>query len=90
MGVRLIPFAPYRGDGRSDVPGPEIPDDARDSDTLLRYADMAMYQAKRERSGIAMFRGDSERENRARLMLMAELRRAIADNQLRLWLVNAP
>jgi EAL domain-containing protein (putative c-di-GMP-specific phosphodiesterase class I) len=44
-----------------------------------------MYQAKRGRAGIAVFHGASELENRERLSLMAELRHAIAENQLRLY-----
>lgn len=62
-----------------------FPGHGADPDLLIMRSDAAMYQAKRERSGIAMFRGDSEQENRARLSLMAELRRAISEDQLRLY-----
>ncbi|HEY6797515.1 MAG TPA: EAL domain-containing protein, partial [Kineosporiaceae bacterium] len=50
---------------------------------LLREADIAMYRAKDERSVVAQF--DPERDggqNRSRLELSAQLRRAIAEDQL--------
>ena len=52
---------------------------------LLREADIAMYRAKDEGSGIVQF--DPERDTghgRSRLALSAELRRAISEGQLRL------
>lgn len=61
------------------------PGHGAEPDSLIMRSDAAMYQAKRERTGIAVFRGDSEQDNRARLSLIADLRRAITDNQLRLY-----
>ncbi|WP_231874401.1 bifunctional diguanylate cyclase/phosphodiesterase [Azoarcus sp. KH32C] len=56
-----------------------------DADALIMRSDAAAFQAKRDHLGIAIFRLDSERENRERLTLMADLRRGIAENQLRLY-----
>ncbi len=52
---------------------------------LILHADAAMYQAKRQRSDIALYSGSPESDNRRRLLLIAELRRAIEDNQLLLY-----
>ncbi|HJV26623.1 MAG TPA: EAL domain-containing protein [Aromatoleum sp.] len=56
-----------------------------EADSLIMRSDAAAFVAKRDRLGIAVFRPDSERANRERLTLMADLRRAIAENQLRLY-----
>jgi diguanylate cyclase (GGDEF)-like protein len=62
-----------------------FPGHGAEPDALIQRADAAMYEAKRDRKGIAVFRGESEPENRERLSLMADLRRAIEENQLRLY-----
>nr|WP_281357682.1 EAL domain-containing protein [Aromatoleum diolicum] len=62
-----------------------FPGHGAEPDALIQRADAAMYEAKRERKGIAVFRGDSEAQARERLSLMAELRRAIEDDQLCLY-----
>jgi diguanylate cyclase (GGDEF)-like protein len=62
-----------------------FPGHGADPESLIMRSGSAMYQAKRGRAGIAVFHGDSELENRERLSLMAELRSAIAENQLRLY-----
>jgi diguanylate cyclase (GGDEF)-like protein len=53
-----------------------------DVDALLRHADIAMYTAKRERSGFALYHSDQETLTREGLMLLAELRQAIAENEI--------
>ncbi|MCW3017604.1 MAG: hypothetical protein JWO02_4696 [Solirubrobacterales bacterium] len=59
-----------------------LPGDSLDAETLLRHADAAMYQAKRDgRDEIRLF--DSDRgEPLARLSMTSRLRQAIADEQL--------
>jgi diguanylate cyclase (GGDEF)-like protein len=58
------------------------PDDAQTSSDLLRAADVAMYQAKQDRSGVASYEAERDVHSRDRLALMAQLRAGIADNQL--------
>ena len=52
---------------------------------LLRHADMAMYVAKRNRSGFAVFDTDTEQHNQEHLSLMAELRHALEHQELVLY-----
>ncbi|WP_077037184.1 EAL domain-containing protein [Pelomonas sp. KK5] len=56
-----------------------FPEDGRDAETLLRKADAAMYQAKREgRNEARAFTGELERTIRERLDLETELRDSLA------------
>jgi diguanylate cyclase (GGDEF)-like protein len=62
------------------------PDHADDVATLLRLADMAMYQAKTTLRGVALFDPAANRpDSPAQLALVGELRRAIAEDELRLY-----
>jgi diguanylate cyclase (GGDEF)-like protein len=62
------------------------PDHASDVVTLLRHADMAMYQAKNSHRGIAVFDPTAASpENPAQLALVGELRTAIGHGELRLF-----
>ena len=58
------------------------PDHGDDAGTLLRHADVAMYQAKNSRSGHAFYAREQDRNTRARLELIGELRRAVILGQL--------
>lgn len=61
------------------------PDDARDSDTLLRYADMAMYQAKQSgRGAYACYSQEMDRRTHEDMLLHARLKIAIGDQLLSL------
>ncbi|MDZ4074784.1 MAG: EAL domain-containing protein [Hylemonella sp.] len=61
------------------------PDDARDSDTLLRYADMAMYQAKQAgRGAYACYSQDMDRRTHEDMLLHARLKTAIGEQLLTL------
>jgi diguanylate cyclase (GGDEF)-like protein/PAS domain S-box-containing protein len=61
------------------------PDDAKDSDTLLRYADMAMYQAKQAgRGGYACYSKDMDRRVHEDMQLHTRLKEAIAQGSLQL------
>ncbi|MEM9037433.1 MAG: EAL domain-containing protein [Actinomycetota bacterium] len=54
------------------------PEDGTDAETLLRRADLAMYDAKRERRGVRRFASTmDDPEDAARLTLLADLRAAI-------------
>ncbi|HUX86105.1 MAG TPA: EAL domain-containing protein [Chloroflexota bacterium] len=52
------------------------------ADALLRYADVAMYEAKRSQAGYRVYAPDQDRHAPSRLALLSELRTAIDDNQL--------
>ena len=59
------------------------PDDARDSDTLLRYADMAMYQAKQAgRGAYACYSQEMDRRTHEDMLLHARLKTAIGEQLL--------
>ncbi|MDE3078211.1 MAG: EAL domain-containing protein, partial [Chloroflexota bacterium] len=58
------------------------PDHGEDSETLMRHADVAMYAAKREGDGIAVFAFEQEVSSASRLTLTNELRRAIDSQEL--------
>ena len=61
------------------------PDDAQDSDTLLRYADMAMYQAKQAgRGAYACYSMDMDRRVHEDMRLHTGLKEAIAQGILKL------
>jgi len=53
-----------------------------DAAALLQHADVAMYVAKRGRSGYALYDADQDEHSLRRLALMGELRQAIAAGQL--------
>jgi diguanylate cyclase (GGDEF)-like protein len=62
------------------------PEDADDVATLLRRADMAMYQAKNTDRGVVLFDAAAvQADSPAQLALVGELRRAIADAALQMY-----
>jgi diguanylate cyclase (GGDEF)-like protein len=56
----------------------------RDATALVQHADAAMYQAKRSKSGYAVYSVGEEEASRDRLVLLGELRDAIDHHQLSL------
>jgi diguanylate cyclase (GGDEF)-like protein/PAS domain S-box-containing protein len=61
------------------------PDDAGNGDTLLRYADMAMYQAKQAgRGAYACYSSEMDRRVHENMRLHTRLKEALAQNILRL------
>ena len=58
------------------------PEHSADPATLLRYADVAMYQAKQDNLGFAEYDSRYDRNTLDRLSLMSELREAVEQNQL--------
>ncbi len=61
-----------------------FPEHAQDAEMLIQCADIAMYQAKRSRSGFAVYDAIADIRSKRRLALMADIRQAIADRQLHL------
>ncbi len=60
------------------------PEHGLDAVTLMKHADVAMYAAKRARSGRAVYSAGQADLSPRRMRLVGELRQAIADGQLRL------
>jgi diguanylate cyclase (GGDEF)-like protein len=59
-----------------------FPEHGEDADILMRRADVAMYQAKRSRSGHAFYAQEQDRNTRARLELIGQLSDAVECGQL--------
>ncbi len=60
------------------------PDHGQDANLLMRFADVAMYEAKRKHKGFAFYTADRDDKSISRLGLSAELKEAIAQDQLTL------
>lgn len=58
------------------------PDDASDVAGLLQHADVAMYQAKRTGAGATLYDAELDPHDVTKLQLLAELRRAIDQDEL--------
>jgi diguanylate cyclase (GGDEF)-like protein len=58
------------------------PQDGTDADTLLQRADIAMYVAKIQHAGVVRYDDTLDHYDATKLSLVAELRHAIADDQL--------
>jgi diguanylate cyclase len=54
-----------------------FPDHAREAEGLLRRADVAMYEAKRDRTGVEVYDANRDGNTPDRLGLLGELRRAL-------------
>ena len=59
-----------------------FPEHGDDGDTLLRRADVAMYTAKRARTGFEMYRADLDQHAHDQATLHNDLRRALAAGEL--------
>ena len=62
-----------------------FPDHATDAETLLRRADVAMYGAKRTGGTYAVYRQEDDPYDASRLLLRADLRRAIDHQEITLY-----
>jgi diguanylate cyclase (GGDEF)-like protein len=90
LGRRIVEVVsrPFHLEGLSVEVRPSVgiavwPNHAPDFQTLLRFADIAMYQAKQRRTGVEVYRPGTETDRRL-VGLGGELRKAIADGQLTL------
>ena len=81
-----IPFQleAYTLDLECSIGVAEYPRDAEDFEQLLQRADVAMYQAKRSRAGIAGYEAGRDQNTPDRLALLGDLRRALAGGELQL------
>jgi len=61
------------------------PGHGRDAQTLVRNADIAMYAAKRNKTGFATYEQHYDTSQQEHLSLLSELRRAVDRNELRLY-----
>ncbi|MFI1602818.1 putative bifunctional diguanylate cyclase/phosphodiesterase [Streptomyces griseofuscus] len=61
-----------------------FPDHARDAEGLLRRADVAMYQAKRDRTGVEVYESKRDSNTPDRLGLLGDLRRALDAHEVQL------
>jgi diguanylate cyclase (GGDEF)-like protein len=60
-----------------------FPEHGTDAESLIQRADVAMYVAKRERAGVAVYQTAQDYTSVRQLTLMSGLRSAIEDDQLR-------
>jgi diguanylate cyclase (GGDEF)-like protein len=60
------------------------PEHGRERSVLLRHADVAMYAAKRNRTGYALWNDDLDEYSRERLVVTNDLRRAVDQDEFRL------
>lgn len=72
-------------DIRASIGIATFPEHGDDLITLMRHADIAMYVAKQNKTGVAAYDVRSHIDNSARLSLMGELRTAVEQNQLMLY-----
>jgi diguanylate cyclase (GGDEF)-like protein len=59
-----------------------FPRDGRDVHTLLRHADVAMYQAKETQTGCRLYRTEDDRHSVERLSVLSDARKAIESNEI--------
>ncbi len=62
-----------------------FPEHGRDEQTLVRNADIAMYAAKRSKTGFAVYDAHYDTSQQEHLSLLGELRRAVERDELRLY-----
>ncbi|MEV6847518.1 EAL domain-containing protein [Actinoplanes sp. NPDC051411] len=61
------------------------PEHATEVVALLRHADLAMYEAKRNGAGVIVFRPGTQHAEEQHVTLVPELRRALSENELELF-----
>jgi diguanylate cyclase (GGDEF)-like protein len=58
------------------------PEDSQDGQRLMQFADVAMYEAKKQRSGHAFYTGEQDNHSRERLTLAGEIAEALKDGAI--------
>jgi diguanylate cyclase (GGDEF)-like protein len=81
---------PFRVDGfnlevQASIGVALFPDHGRQSDELIKRADIAMYVAKRLQTGTEIYDPEQDHHSTRRLELVSELRKAILDGQIVLY-----
>lgn len=81
---------PFELEGQSFHVGASLgialfPDHGRDGTALMKRADVAMYEAKRGKTGFAVYDSAKDQHSLRNLSLMGELKSAIEENQLVLY-----
>jgi diguanylate cyclase (GGDEF)-like protein len=66
----------------ASIGGAVFPDDAVDPETLVRFADVAMYAAKRRRSRVELYDPTEDDSSREALALGGEIRQALEDGSI--------
>ena len=61
-----------------------FPEHAQEADELMKYADIAMYQAKQSQSGFALYDPEQNKHSVRRLRLMSDLRDAVKNQNIHL------
>jgi diguanylate cyclase (GGDEF)-like protein len=62
----------------------QCPAHGEEAGVLLRHADVAMYEAKQQKSGVAVYEPSYDKHRAEQLSLLSDLRKAIAAHQLKL------
>jgi diguanylate cyclase (GGDEF)-like protein len=81
-----MPMVPegHRLEVRASVGIAVYPEHGTERSVLLRHADVAMYAAKRDKLGYALWNDNHDEYSRDRLVLTNDLRRAVDQDELRL------
>jgi diguanylate cyclase (GGDEF)-like protein len=66
----------------ASIGGALFPDDATDPETLLRFADVAMYASKRNRTPVELYNPAQDSSSREALALGGEIRQALEDGSI--------
>lgn len=87
--IRKALEAPYTLEGLSvslaaSIGATIYPAHGRDADTLIQRAEVAMYWAKKDRNGYALYSPEQDKSSPHRLILLGELRQAILRQELML------
>ncbi len=80
--VRPCVVEGYRLDVGGSIGIALYPEHAGDAVNLMRYADIAMYAAKRSGAGMMLYSPDVDWHSPGRLALLSELRQALVTNEL--------
>ncbi len=59
-----------------------FPDDGRDPHTLLRCADVAMYEAKEKQTGVGLYKPSHDNHTTRRLTVFTDFRRALGSGEI--------